>query len=303
MYFCLPLYPSVSLSVFLCLSVCLSPSPSFSPFVPPSLHPSLCPSLSFLFLTPLSFSLCVSVPFSLNDILRLSYFLFQFSYSHWKHPVAAIHFPASCNRQENSWGNAGKQKACPGVLQWWLGQYPPSGFPGSIDHGSSLSHNRGSLTSNLHAESLWVCSLVLFVIVLNTCQGFQTLVEKEWLSFGHTFTPCDGRGDQTPIFLQFVDCVHQLAMQFPTAFEFNTIYLVWVMVTFLPTTNKSDGSSSCSFFLLFFPPLLLVCPFFIPTNFVNPISPFSCSLPSPIPFFLWPSSLSVCLLLPTFYKI
>ena len=71
-----------------------------------------------------------------------------------------------------------------------------------------------------------LCLLSLFFLYCNTYQGFQTLVEKEWLSFGHKFAHCDGRGDQTPIFLQFLDCVYQLAMQFPTAFEFNTIYLV-----------------------------------------------------------------------------
>ena len=68
-----------------------------------------------------------------------------------------------------------------------------------------------------------------------TIEGFACLIEKEWLSFGHKFSDRCGHGgvkkaDQlSPVFLQFLDCVWQITQQFPSAFEFNTELLVFIM--------------------------------------------------------------------------
>ena len=54
-----------------------------------------------------------------------------------------------------------------------------------------------------------------------TINGFAILIEKDWLSFGHQFGLRNGFSDKekqdqaSPIFLQFLDAVHQLLEQFP----------------------------------------------------------------------------------------
>ncbi|XP_034413349.1 myotubularin-related protein 1a isoform X7 [Cyclopterus lumpus] len=69
-----------------------------------------------------------------------------------------------------------------------------------------------------------------------TLRGFQVLVEKEWVSFGHKFAARVGHGDEnhanserSPLFVQFVDCVWQMTRQFPAAFEFNELFLITVL--------------------------------------------------------------------------
>uniref|UniRef100_A0A672IAK4 Uncharacterized protein n=1 Tax=Salarias fasciatus TaxID=181472 RepID=A0A672IAK4_SALFA len=69
-----------------------------------------------------------------------------------------------------------------------------------------------------------------------TLRGFQVLIEKEWISFGHKFASRIGHGDKnhadqdrSPIFVQFIDCVWQMTRQFPTAFEFNEHLLLTIL--------------------------------------------------------------------------
>lgn len=66
-----------------------------------------------------------------------------------------------------------------------------------------------------------------------TVEGFQVLVEREWLHFGHKFADRCGNGEhdedvneRCPVFLQWLECVYQLHSQFPCQFQFNEAFLV-----------------------------------------------------------------------------
>ncbi|XP_058800817.1 myotubularin-related protein 4 [Phymastichus coffea] len=66
-----------------------------------------------------------------------------------------------------------------------------------------------------------------------TMEGFQVLCEREWLDFGHKFADrcghtveCEDPNERCPVFLQWLDCVHQLTKQFKCAFQMSSAYLV-----------------------------------------------------------------------------
>lgn len=86
-----------------------------------------------------------------------------------------------------------------------------------------------------------------------TITGFEVLIEKEWISFGHKFQMRIGHGEdkhndteRSPVFLQFIDCVWQITQQFPHAFQFNEQFLITILDhlysclfgTFLYNTDK-----------------------------------------------------------------
>jgi len=63
-----------------------------------------------------------------------------------------------------------------------------------------------------------------------TIDGFELLIEKEWLSYGLQFHLRHGQEDnsseEAPIFLQFLESVWNLIKFYPCAFEFNEDFLI-----------------------------------------------------------------------------
>ncbi|CAF94772.1 unnamed protein product, partial [Tetraodon nigroviridis] len=66
-----------------------------------------------------------------------------------------------------------------------------------------------------------------------TLRGFQVLIEKEWISFGHKFSSRIGHGDKnhadqdrSPIFVQFIDCVWQITKQVSVSLIYSHVYFL-----------------------------------------------------------------------------
>ena len=86
------------------------------------------------------------------------------------------------------------------------------------------------------ASQLTAFSQMLVDPYFRTIRGYMTLIEKDFLSFGHQFKcrngyygPKDFKEDQnSPILLQYLDATHQLLVNYPMYFEFNMEFLVFI---------------------------------------------------------------------------
>lgn len=92
-----------------------------------------------------------------------------------------------------------------------------------------------SLIYIIHSSKLFT-----YLYCYNFFKGFRILIEREWLAFGHKFadrcghaTGSKDQNERCPVFLQWLDCVHQLLIQFPCAFQFSHTYLVLISISFL----------------------------------------------------------------------
>ena len=71
-----------------------------------------------------------------------------------------------------------------------------------------------------------------------TLDGLVALVRKDFTGFGHMFAKRGRRSSEhesSPVFLQWIDCLWQLTEQFPTHFEYNESFLL-----FLVTASSSN---------------------------------------------------------------
>ncbi|XP_008308267.1 myotubularin-related protein 10 isoform X2 [Cynoglossus semilaevis] len=85
--------------------------------------------------------------------------------------------------------------------------------------------------------------------------GFQSLVQKEWVMAGHRFLDrCNHlkkNDKESPVFMLFLDCVWQMINQYPAAFEFTETYLtvlsdsMWIPLFSTFLFNSSKQRSQC----------------------------------------------------------
>lgn len=92
----------------------------------------------------------------------------------------------------------------------------------------------------IHCSDGWdrtaqVSSLVMLCMDphYRSLHGFLILISKEFCSYGHRFRTRLGNGEQptseySPIFIQWLECVYQLTVQFPQAFEFSSDLLLFI---------------------------------------------------------------------------
>ena len=103
-----------------------------------------------------------------------------------------------------------------------------------------VKHDDGRSYSILLAS----LAMILLTDEFRTREGFEQVVLRNWVSLGypfslhHTLTISPAGAALCPVFLLFLDCVHQLAAQFPAHFAFSSAYLarVWDTVL-LPLTH------------------------------------------------------------------
>eukprot|EP01133_Synstelium_polycarpum_P005726 gene5726-6622_t len=163
-------------------------------------------------------------------------------------------------------GNIHTMRESANKLESFVHSSSDEGWLGALEATKWLEHLRAVLVGSmrivelvqsgnpvlLHCSDGWdrtsqLSSLGLLMLdsYYRTFRGFQVLIEKEWLSYGHMFQNRVRHGDKnayadsqrSPIFLQFIDCVHQLMMHYHDMFEFNEHYLIAVL----------DALYSCQF--------------------------------------------------------
>ena len=110
----------------------------------------------------------------------------------------------------------------------------------SINVASSVKNGHSVL---IHCSDGWdrasqvtAFSQLLIDPYFRTIKGYMTLIEKDFVSFGHQFRFRNGyyskeensENQQSPILLQYLDATHQLLIQYPMYFEFNMKFLLFI---------------------------------------------------------------------------
>jgi len=146
----------------------------------------------------------------------------------------------------NAWeamDRAVAQKCKTNIESWWK-DVSASGW---YDHIASILECTQKVVEELHDHESSVlihCSdgwdrttqvTTLTMLCMDahyrTVDGFFTLIQKEFCSFGHPWRTRLALGEEptssySPIFFQWLECVYQLMEQFPEAFEFTSHLLL-----------------------------------------------------------------------------
>ena len=130
----------------------------------------------------------------------------------------------------------------------FFSNFESSGWPGFI-YGIILAcRNIASAVKKgysvlIHCSDGWdrcsqltAFSQLLIDPYFRTIKGYMTLIEKDFLSFGHQFRFRNGyyskeeksENQTSPILFQFLDATHQLLVQYPIYFEFNMKFLIFI---------------------------------------------------------------------------
>jgi len=143
--------------------------------------------------------------------------------------------------RERSDGDEGERPDYPAESRSWLGH--TSLVLCSADKIAQLIDSQKASVL-VHCSDGWDRTTQLVALAqlildpyYRTIEGFEVLIEKEWLAFGHRFNERSGHTHQrffenktcSPIFMQFMDCVYQLLVQFNEEFEFNEQFLITTM--------------------------------------------------------------------------
>lgn len=134
-----------------------------------------------------------------------------------------------------------------------------------LHHLSSILKGAASVSESLlngypclvHCSDGWdrtpqvtALSQLILDIKYRTINGFLTLINKEFILFGHMFEDrvcgkINGK-ETSPIFLQFLDCVYQLILQYPSDFEFTEYFLrIILQCSYSGLFSSFRGNSDC----------------------------------------------------------
>mmetsp|Transcript_17534 Transcript_17534/g.24388 ORF Transcript_17534/g.24388 Transcript_17534/m.24388 type:complete len:1035 (+) Transcript_17534:215-3319(+) len=109
---------------------------------------------------------------------------------------------------------------------------------------SCISDSKNPTSVVVHCSDGWdrTSQLVSLAEILldpyyRTLEGFQVIIEREWISFGHKFNDRLGMGKSefwsqqecSPIFVQWIECVWQILSRCRCAFEFTPKLLIFLL--------------------------------------------------------------------------